>query len=900
MESMKTNLELFVEYVGDLEAEDCRGYICDYRELKLFSAELRQDERNFPCRCGKLEENQYKNRFRDIIPFDNTRVILKPYKNQPNTDYINASCIKGMSSNMGYIAAQGPLPNTIGDFWRMIWQYKVNILIMAGKEEEIVDGKVKKKCERYWPEGDEMLVFADITITLKNAEWPSQHYAVRTLSMKLDGEVRELIQFHFISWPDKKAPDSLVTLVDMLANVSNLRIPGVPILVHCSAGCGRTGTIITIDYAKNLLDNNMIDDDFTIYDMVRSLREQRPAMVQTLEQYILVHRTVNVMFKNELKLMENFGLADQVSEDEEDPYVDVKNLKSAISCVDPYVNTPFVQATEFSNDTSSPPPKPPRLSDSTDPIEKPDVLRTAKLFESNDTQISALQKKSLAFEEKTSKKRPSATPGCNIFSTCAQANESEHEAIRATAEKQRFMISDPIPQGKCKNVSVVNNKTEPKPKRASNDSLKDTETNVVKDSVKPSLPVKPKSDVENLRPLPPLTVKPKSFGSKGNDSSNRETVGSVKSLGEIISKNLGSSLPRANNSKEYPDPVTGFSDELIERSKVFTRNTGDAAADNANRSLSINQPQHGSDNNSIDPIPPPPPKVITSSRRNLPPPPPAPPLKKSQSNSLERQQKQDSLSSPLKSHTLNRSASAEEAARKGQSNSLDRQNKKLTFDRKLSEPGITPINQKLNKRPAGELISHHLTALLSPFPPPPPPPPPQPKDQPLANKSRIFDDKPVEYSYATARTGEPHMQVTSPSESSTGYFHTKSTPQLQDEDGDGYFEVKMLSNRIISDYSKDVTTHCIKPPSNDNKPNVTQEDDISIYSRERFSGNKSAPSTTADGNSIYATVTIANFQNKGEPDRFAFGVRIGYPNRLDARPSGGRPCPDHSMINWLC
>ena len=173
---LKTILANFLNHVATLEAQqrDEEGentYEKEFQELKSFSDHLRTQQ-DFGCGQGELEVNRKKNRYKDILPFDASRVVLSEYPGVPGSDYINANHIKGASGSNAYIAAQGPLPHTVNDFWRMVVETEVQVIVMACNETEAG----KHKCERYWNEPEEDGDEAD--------EKQFGKYFVKTLKMR--------------------------------------------------------------------------------------------------------------------------------------------------------------------------------------------------------------------------------------------------------------------------------------------------------------------------------------------------------------------------------------------------------------------------------------------------------------------------------------------------------------------------------------------------------------------------------------------------------------------------------------------------------------------------------------------------------------------------------------------
>ncbi|KAI2663860.1 Receptor-type tyrosine-protein phosphatase T [Labeo rohita] len=231
---------------------------------------------------------------------DHTRVRLQLLEGDPHSDYINANYIDGYHRPRHYIATQGPMQETVRDFWRMIWQENSASIVMVTNLVEV--GRVK--CVRYWP--DETEVYGDIKVTLIETE-PLAEYVIRTFTVqkttpvdiklttcsclqKGHHEIREIRQFHFTSWPDHGVPCYATGLLGFIRQVKFLNPPDAgPIVVHCSAGAGRTGCFIAVDIMLDMAESEGVVD---IFNCIRELRSQRVNMVQTEEQYVFVHDAI--------------------------------------------------------------------------------------------------------------------------------------------------------------------------------------------------------------------------------------------------------------------------------------------------------------------------------------------------------------------------------------------------------------------------------------------------------------------------------------------------------------------------------------------------------------------------------------------------------------------------------
>ncbi|XP_071098685.1 receptor-type tyrosine-protein phosphatase alpha-like [Haliotis cracherodii] len=235
---------------------------------------------------GKKPENKKRNRFLELFPYDDSRVVLMP-DGDATWDYIHASYITGFSESSVFIAAQGPNPVTVNDFWRMVWQENVSIIIMLTRVMELN----RKKCEQYWPDEKEQKMCGRIVIkpllATVRADFTIRKYSVHHSTKPSDK--RTVTQLHFTSWPDHDVP-SATALVDFWKQYRSLTsseedVTG-PVVVHCSAGVGRTGTFIALD---NLFDEAESLNKVNVFSCVSKMREARMNMVQTVEQYRFVH-----------------------------------------------------------------------------------------------------------------------------------------------------------------------------------------------------------------------------------------------------------------------------------------------------------------------------------------------------------------------------------------------------------------------------------------------------------------------------------------------------------------------------------------------------------------------------------------------------------------------------------
>nr|XP_021325186.1 receptor-type tyrosine-protein phosphatase S isoform X32 [Danio rerio] len=237
----------------------------------------------FTWEHSNLEVNKPKNRYANVIAYDHSRVILAPIEGITGSDYINSNYIDGYRKQNAYIATQGPLPETFGDFWRMVWEQRAATVVMMTRLEE----KSRIKCDQYWPSrGTETYGMIQVTL-LDTIELAT--FCVRTFSLHKNGssEKREVRQFQFTAWPDHGVPEYPTPFLAFLRRVKTCNPPDAgPIIAHCSAGVGRTGCFIVIDAMLERIKHEKTVD---IYGHVTLMRSQRNYMVQTEDQYSFIH-----------------------------------------------------------------------------------------------------------------------------------------------------------------------------------------------------------------------------------------------------------------------------------------------------------------------------------------------------------------------------------------------------------------------------------------------------------------------------------------------------------------------------------------------------------------------------------------------------------------------------------
>uniref|UniRef100_A0A8C2ZTC2 protein-tyrosine-phosphatase n=1 Tax=Cyclopterus lumpus TaxID=8103 RepID=A0A8C2ZTC2_CYCLU len=229
-----------------------------------------------------------KNRYKTILPNPHSRVILKSKScNDPLSSYINANFIRGyLGDERAFIATQGPMVNTVNDFWQMAWQEEAPAVVMITKLKE-----KNEKCVLYWPE--KRGIYGKVEV-LVNAVRQCEHYTARSLTLKCGNQTRELQHYWYTSWPDHKTPDSTVPLLQLMDDVEEERRAADttgPVVVHCSAGIGRTGCFIATTIGCRQL---QLEGAVDVLSVTCRLRADRGGMIQTGEQYEFVHHALSL------------------------------------------------------------------------------------------------------------------------------------------------------------------------------------------------------------------------------------------------------------------------------------------------------------------------------------------------------------------------------------------------------------------------------------------------------------------------------------------------------------------------------------------------------------------------------------------------------------------------------
>ncbi|KAM6458140.1 receptor-type tyrosine-protein phosphatase V-like isoform 2-T2 [Liasis olivaceus] len=275
-------LQSFRQYYETRTANSNNGFFQDFEELKEVGKEQPKTEAEVPA-------NTIKNRYPHVLPYDYSRVKLTLLDGQPHSDYINANFVPGYNSPQEFIATQGPLKKTLDDFWRLVWEQNICTIVMLTVGME--NGRVL--CEYYWPTDTFPVSSGEISIHLLAQnfadEWTTREFKLQHKGLNMERRVSHL---HYTAWPNHGVPESTISMIAFIelvrAHMQSVNECG-PILVHGSAGVGRTGTFIALDrLLQQLKHENLVDIFGTIY----SLRMNRHRMIETLGQYIFLHSCI--------------------------------------------------------------------------------------------------------------------------------------------------------------------------------------------------------------------------------------------------------------------------------------------------------------------------------------------------------------------------------------------------------------------------------------------------------------------------------------------------------------------------------------------------------------------------------------------------------------------------------
>ncbi|XP_033754125.1 tyrosine-protein phosphatase non-receptor type 1-like isoform X2 [Pecten maximus] len=254
-----------------------------YQEVKNEAAERAIDE-DFSTSEAKKPVNRNKNRYRDVSPYDHSRVVL----HRGDTDYINASLIEVTEANRHYILAQGPLEHTSGHFWQMVWEHKSKAVIMLNKLVE----NGYKKCHPYFPQSglEEEIEYEEVGLKVSLLdESYLNYYIVRKIELEEieSGDTREVLHYNYITWPDFGVPSSPHVFLNFLMVVretGSLDADVGPPVVHCSAGIGRSGTFCLVDSCLVIVEKSQDLNSVNLRQLLLKMRTCRMGLIQTADQ----------------------------------------------------------------------------------------------------------------------------------------------------------------------------------------------------------------------------------------------------------------------------------------------------------------------------------------------------------------------------------------------------------------------------------------------------------------------------------------------------------------------------------------------------------------------------------------------------------------------------------------
>ncbi|CAL1610485.1 unnamed protein product [Knipowitschia caucasica] len=284
--------------------------------------EIRNQANEYPYKVAKFPVNRNLNRYRDVSPYDHSRVKLENSEN----DYINASLVTMKEAQRSYILCQGPLRNTCGHFWLMIWEQCTKAVIMLNRLIE----KGTEKCAQYWPSRkDKEMPFPDTGFVIHlTSEEVQTCYTIRVLELQntKTGESRDIYHFHYTSWPDFGVPESPRSFLDFLLLVRQSGSLGPqhgPSVVHCSAGIGRSGTFALVDTCLVLMSERPDPSSVDIQKVLLDMREYRMGLIQTADQlrfsYMAVIEGAKLILQDFLSLKQNVVSTDDYLEPEFSP-----------------------------------------------------------------------------------------------------------------------------------------------------------------------------------------------------------------------------------------------------------------------------------------------------------------------------------------------------------------------------------------------------------------------------------------------------------------------------------------------------------------------------------------------------------------------------------------------------
>ncbi|XP_019860969.1 PREDICTED: receptor-type tyrosine-protein phosphatase F-like [Amphimedon queenslandica] len=275
--SRKVYLRDFPSYVEDMLNDAGFKFSEEYEKVSAVGLDHSKD-------ASLLPENRAKNRYTNILAYDHSRVKLESIDDEPGSDYINANYIPGYRMRRAYIATQGPLPSTFDDFWRMTWEQNSHVIVMLTQLVE----RGRTKCHRYWP-GAQPEVYGEINVDMLS-ETEKSDWIVRKFKITKEKRSRTITHYQFVSWPDHGVPDEAGPALDFVREVHEVASSAFgPVIVHCSAGVGRTGTFIALGtLLQHIKDHDWVD----LFGLASEMRQHRNHMIQTEPQYVFIHKAM--------------------------------------------------------------------------------------------------------------------------------------------------------------------------------------------------------------------------------------------------------------------------------------------------------------------------------------------------------------------------------------------------------------------------------------------------------------------------------------------------------------------------------------------------------------------------------------------------------------------------------
>ncbi|XP_053915122.1 tyrosine-protein phosphatase non-receptor type 3 isoform X4 [Cuculus canorus] len=285
-------LPLCSEYAGDTleeSMEQLRRGLESGTVLIQFE-QLYRKKPGLAVTCAKVPQNMDKNRYKDVLPYDATRIIL-----QGDEDYINANYVNMEIPSAGivnrYIATQGPLPHTCAHFWQVVWDHKLSLIIMLTTLTE----RGRTKCHQYWPDPPDVMEYGNFRVRCQSEDCTIAYVVREMVITNVETEQQHTVtHLQYVAWPDHGVPDDSMDFLEFVTCMRPKRVENEPVLVHCSAGIGRTGVLVTMETAMCLIERNQ-----PVYplDIVRKMRDQRAMMVQTSIQYKFVCEAILRVYK---------------------------------------------------------------------------------------------------------------------------------------------------------------------------------------------------------------------------------------------------------------------------------------------------------------------------------------------------------------------------------------------------------------------------------------------------------------------------------------------------------------------------------------------------------------------------------------------------------------------------